>query len=103
METKHTPGPWVGWEEGDAIYIAGNPSGVIGGMRKLAYMVDTWAGHQTTPNARLIAAAPDLLFAAQLAEGVLSRQNECEVSTVSAADALLRLRRAIASATGAPK
>lgn len=63
--SKHTPAPWFVRETGDHyskrndIYVIGNPDGSLGGDRKLAMLIDTWAGKQTIHNARLIAAAPE--------------------------------------------
>lgn len=71
--SKHTPGPWFVRETGDHyskrndIYVIGNPDGSLGGDRKLALMIDTWAEEQTIHNARLIAAAPELLEACESA------------------------------------
>jgi predicted HD phosphohydrolase len=70
MTTKHTPGPWSTWEF-DARSIAVGPD--AGGLA-VAEIVSTNAHGITTAqteergaaNARLIAAAPDLLHALRL-------------------------------------
>lgn len=66
MSSKHTPGPWLVANTHDAYAVRGDD-----GMRPIAYIEPseiTFAGKEvTTPedkaNARLIAAAPELLAA----------------------------------------
>lgn len=59
MTTKHTPGPWA--TEGNGRYYASvrAPSRMVADMRIIGGAVDA----ENTANARLIAAAPDLLEA----------------------------------------
>ena len=53
----HTPGPWkVEYSEGDEWEV------LAGANLPIAY-ISGWAGYSTEVNARLIAAAPDLLAA----------------------------------------
>ena len=55
--SAHTPGPWkVEYSEGDEWEV------LAGANLPIAY-ISGWAGHSTEVNARLIAAAPDLLAA----------------------------------------
>lgn len=69
--SAHTPGPWAVWVgEGydDSIAIAGNPTGALGGMRKLAlinldYRPSRASIDRANADARLMAVAPDLLAA----------------------------------------
>ena len=60
MNTKHTPGPWhIGMKPGPMIY---GPNGEqVADLR-----ADMVFPEETTDNARLIAAAPDLLAALEL-------------------------------------
>lgn len=58
-ETKHTPGPWLSFHE-DGVVSAYEPTG--GGTARIV----TIARHCSIANARLIAAAPDLLEALKL-------------------------------------
>lgn len=55
--SAHTPGPWkVEYSEGDEWEV------LAGANLPIAY-ISGWAGRSTEVNARLIAAAPDLLAA----------------------------------------
>ena len=55
--SAHTPGPWkVEYSEGDEWEV------LAGANLPIAY-ISGWAGYSTEVNARLIAAAPDLLAA----------------------------------------
>ncbi|GKX40609.1 hypothetical protein SOASR014_43480 [Pectobacterium carotovorum subsp. carotovorum] len=80
--SKHTPGPW-GWESGvlcsDKYIIGGNSHSF------------------NASNKKLIAAAPDLLEALELAESVI--KNMAEPSN-SKQKAILSCRAAIAKAKG---
>lgn len=87
--TNHTPGPW-----------AANPDGLIhAGKNRLhiAQAATIGMGHAAAANARLIAAAPDLLAALQALEwavdGVAYIQEEY-------AEQVEKARAAIAKATG---
>jgi hypothetical protein len=90
----HTPGPWQ--SDGQFI-VAPDPSGIHPDIY-IAEMVETddegrmAASEQQAANATLIAAAPDLLEAAQL---VLERW-----STGDLADAVRQLDGAVSAATG---
>jgi len=55
MNTRHTPGPWQTWENGDGEY----------GIERNGDSLGTMEGQNAKANARLIAAAPDLLEAAR--------------------------------------
>ncbi len=63
MNTKHTPGPWVASRSANAAFTR-HPA-IISDTGEVA--MATWAGNerQTDANARLIAAAPELLSALQ--------------------------------------
>lgn len=93
MQTKHTPGPW-NWAKSD---IDGKYS--IYGNGPLAYCGDTGAvDGDGEANARLIAAAPDLLAALEALVG------EADLGEVDLDDddraKLEQARTAIAKATG---
>ena len=62
-QTKHTPGPWDIHESEGRIEI--HPADDIDGLRVIADLVfgDTLSADECRANARLIAAAPDLLEA----------------------------------------
>ena len=64
--TQHTPGPWVAWKDHNTpwaimphddspAYITRHSCGIA--------TLEEWPGSETEANARLIAAAPDLLAA----------------------------------------
>lgn len=63
MTTKHTPGPWHNF--GRQRNVAGLPHSAVGAKTLLARVYSEAYGDdaQETANARLIAAAPDLLEA----------------------------------------
>jgi len=110
MKTKHTPTPWHVWSEDkgrrDDVYIAGNPTGELGGMRKLAYMVDTWTGANTEANAEFIVRAcnahDQLVTVAKLAksltESALSEHGHNPKLVAEAKLALSRIDAALAAA-----
>jgi len=83
METKHTPGPWhLGMKPGPMIY---GPNG----EQVADLSADMVFPDETAANARLIAAAPDLLATLLMAE-----------SYDPGADWAIVARRAIHNATG---
>lgn len=90
MNTKHTPGEWFTCRGVSSIYIEARlRQGVV---QEIAACGPTEAGHeQQEANARLIAAAPELLEALQAVVAVADR----------ATDEFDRARAAIAKATGA--
>ena len=55
--SAHTPGPWK------AEYSEGDEWEVLAGANLPIAYISGWAGYSTEVNARLIAAAPDLLAA----------------------------------------
>ena len=59
MEAKHTPGPWVVWPHLDSYHIRG-------AMKNIAFtnqVSPSHMGKEEQANARLIAAAPNMLAA----------------------------------------
>ena len=105
MSKQHTPGPWKlnskGW---DGQFIYGTDERVPDGRRFIAEVDLNYDGSEA--NARLIAAAPDLLDAAKLVLAWYEAENDftkepdlykrvemCRLSEVA-------LRAAIAKATG---
>jgi hypothetical protein len=92
MNLLHTPGPWVWREQGEAnnwCIITNSQRWVIGFAQN-----GELATLEQKANARLIAAAPDLLGAALLAYVRLSKNTEANV------DILKMLGDAIAKAVG---
>ena len=81
-QTRHTPGPWR-WEPSHHSVVQPNGDNVL-------------VGPSYKANARLIAAAPDLLEAAELARATVERLNRHG----SANGTLDVLSAAIAKATG---
>lgn len=96
-DTKHTPGPWIVTDEQigcSVIRGADAPiehNGVNFNFR--AYVATTWGGFNNA-DARLIAAAPELLEALQM---ISNGPHDAE----AIADMLPAIRAAIAKATGA--
>ena len=58
--SAHTPGPWRPWK---VEYSEGDEWEVLAGANLPIAYISGWAGYSTEVNARLIAAAPDLLAA----------------------------------------
>ena len=88
MSRQHTPGPWTASD--NAIY---GSSGLIKPL--VAYLDDRFADEEAANNARLIAAAPDLLELAQQI-ALAAEQNEGNIPTDIVSGAIA----AIAKATG---
>lgn len=107
MKTTHTPGPWTI----NAVYrtLVDAPSGICGGSRlicstevgnKNGDAYDYQIEMQNNANARLIAAAPELLEALQYAEQCLTMTECTGEKPLGNGHALDRVRAAIAKATG---
>jgi hypothetical protein len=100
MDTKHTPGPWT-VREGDGNYlweVAGKTP------RGKDRVICRPAGSDRQANARLIAAAPDLLAA--LHEQVLVNRmlmHDAGLDEQAILDGTAQARAAILKATGEPK
>lgn len=100
MSAKHTPGPWV-IEEWDSDY---GPTGDFSIFQSdeeevrmpIASVQAAFNGKNTQANARLIAAAPDLLEAAMSLKDVCNRPSAARTR----AEAWRALDKAIAKATG---
>lgn len=91
--SEHTPGPWTQGKQGknkELVYIGGAKEPAVG-----TGMHCTWIDCNTEANARLIAAAPDLLNALQLYIAH-APEPECAIWR----DVQNRARAAIAKATG---
>lgn len=87
-KAKHTPGPWT--VDGDEVWSDETQSSVC--------MVLHGTGEEA--NARLIAAAPDMLEAAVMIETAMKKHPDTECSVVLL-PGILALRAAITKATGA--
>ena len=68
MTTKHTAGPWTALQRGDDCgkwsrrwWIQGPSDAACAGVRNVAEVYDLKSAERQAANARLIAAAPDLL------------------------------------------
>ena len=87
--SKHTPGPWE--------YVAGDGNACGGISSKTGWICD-FVDDPTPANARLIAAAPELLTA--LEPFVLANSSEEFVTLVVRSNDIKNARAAIAKATG---
>jgi hypothetical protein len=90
MTAQHTPGPWTASD--NAIY---GSSSLIKPL--IAYLDDRFADEEAANNARLIAAAPDLLAALQMVNRVWSHDQTANLAPDSSAAIV---RAAIAKAVG---
>lgn len=98
MNTKHTPGPWTAKRDSQGqVRIQGNVQG--GPVAYIEEMNNTGGTPQDHANARLIAAAPELLDLAIDAENYLLYGAE-NWTNERIADYREKLRAAIANATG---
>jgi len=97
-EQKHTPGPWV--VDGDVIRGDQQRNGSISvaSMLDVSYPYGRRAGESKHANARLIAAAPELLDALEACAAVCAGEVMHKNGLVNA---LEKARAAIAKATGA--
>ena len=90
MTTQHTPAPWT--VSDNAIY---GSSGLIKPL--IAYLDDRFVDEEAANNARLIAAAPDLLAALQMVNRVWSHDQTANLAPDSP---VAIVRAAITKATG---
>lgn len=95
MNTQHTPGPWNVFCAANAAFTR-HPL-IVSDAGEVAKA--TWAGseQQTNANARLIAAAPDLLAALQMVNRIWSHDQTANLAPDSP---VAIVRAAIAKATG---
>lgn len=92
--SKHTPGPWTTWGKAD-------PSQII--ASKDGFVAQTVGGNDEA-NARLIAAAPELLEALEVAEKALTTIFKAfNLGVLENADQMNIIRAAISKATGETK
>lgn len=93
-QTKHTPGPWFTHREGfSTVYVEARIGG--GQLQEVAACGPTSKGvEQQDGNARLIAAAPDLL------QALIHLEHNARKSGAEMGLALVVARDAIAKATG---
>ena len=63
MNTKHTPGPWVAWDDGVTIGMSEADGGEPLAVAEVLDYGDLVPPGQLAADQRLIAAAPDLLAA----------------------------------------
>ncbi len=91
-DSKHTPGPWR-IEGAGHMHAAGSTA-----LMHENYCIAVFRGVDSDANARLIAAAPDLLDALRLAEGFIADRVP---NTAEMAHVWLTIRAVIAKATGA--
>ena len=110
MNTKHTPGPWrlekhPEWSQyyGNIVGSYGIGAGNIENIRTISVQLKHGTDEETEANARLIAAAPDLLAALQAAQELLEHIEEHGADqmreTMFAAETEAEIQAAIAAAT----
>lgn len=108
-EIKHTPGPWaakkgVGWYVVRSAHSQDDNFAIAVGSNKTS-LVDAPTGDdaEAKANARLIAAAPELLSACEHAMTLLSPFDDAGLSLGLGSDALYPIKSAIAKARGETK
>jgi hypothetical protein len=111
MSTQHTPAPWKAThpiQDADAARHIWTQTDPATGHRELVAIIPGAEGDHVSADARLIAAAPDMLAALQLALHALENarieydyhgnpMDKCDADVITAVDTL---RAAIAKATG---
>lgn len=108
-EGKHTPAPWANWGEDEVpegipvLEIVRGESGPLE-WKQIAYVQPSlgddgnfYLSDEDHANARLIASAPDLLKAAQIAEAVICTADATEGEKI---EAVMLLQAAISKARG---
>jgi hypothetical protein len=96
MDAKHTPGPWqiIPYPDGHSFIREGDaPERFVANV----------SGHNYEANARLIAAAPDMLEALRLLMAATQFITFDRDSNIEYAEARDHARAAIVKATGEPK
>ncbi|HEY8343349.1 MAG TPA: hypothetical protein VIK75_10225 [Calditerricola sp.] len=96
-QTPHTPGPWLIRAPDNGIYDTDDDIANV--VARGPYGLITIAEEVDVADARLIAAAPDLLDALKAAERTLAA---VDMSGMSCSAELEQVRAAIARATGQP-
>jgi hypothetical protein len=94
--SEHTPGPWRIGEDGDVIWgpeWQGSPI-------QVAVVPFSVGDKRIASDARLIAAAPDLLEALKEIEDAASSSVMVKLPFLNDAPAIIKARKAIAKATG---
>lgn len=95
MSTKHTPGPWS-IDPKRALRVVDSDDQTIGSFGASDMIRDSWEA-----NARLCAAAPDLLEALEELRGAVIDLDQDEEGSVNLCEAAIRKARiAIAKARG---
>lgn len=100
MAAKHTPGPWEACEPGDYSDYGGDSIVVLGNDMRIT--VVQGSRQEDLANARLIAAAPELLAAAKnfdAYEKAVEAGDDIDAMCIYAATSRM-MRAAIAKATG---
>lgn len=100
MKTEHTPGPWINIPMQDTVWAEdGNLQ--VAKISELPWINGKSNWVQEGANARLIAAAPELLEALKdLAKDFESLRRSCKESCAGPSETLLQARAAITKAKG---
>ncbi len=102
-KTKHTPGPWIteeGWRELGRITVSAATTKTAKERGLIASTDGTPFREQEQANARLIAAAPELLAALKIALGQMEESKPLNAVHMSSLKADIEIvRAAIAKAT----
>jgi hypothetical protein len=99
MNGQHTPGPWT--HQADSTFSTLGDRRLVGANLISPGIVFGGLGPETDANARLIAAAPELLAALKLAEPIVALAYGRNPQYPSNSHALTNVRDAIAKAEGA--
>jgi len=86
MNTKHTPGPWGMGQTGESSDFeinAGNKQVAV--VRDGRHVLDMKSNEESTANARLIAAAPELLAALNRMMRVTPMANDQQIEAIQQA------------------
>ena len=82
--SKHTPGPWAQWADTNIIIRLHSGKPLSEDLRICEVATNTWQD-QGRYNARLIAAAPELLEALKLAQQIIGHPDDAHSKLIDAA------------------
>lgn len=82
--SKHTPGPWTWGESYNGLYGSGKDNEVLRFAPYEGMYLD-WGSKSRDANARLIAAAPELLEALKLARSIIGHPDDAHSKLIDAA------------------
>ena len=100
QEAKHTPGPWKLNRNAHGWYLKTKCGCVLGGINRFPDTAEL--ASQCEPNARLIAASPDMLDALKASRAILASILGTDAESIIIAEQVAIIDAAIAKAEAKP-